>query len=198
MSFFSGEYFFTVLILVLAGALILGFLEKPLKWYNITVSILVIVLVLGGEPVKFVYFLAYFAIELAIVKIYEWLRRTKGRQLWIYRLFVLFSITPLIFCKLCELETFKNMGWFQFIGISYLTFRVVQIIIEMYDGVIESISPSDFAEFLIFFPTFSCGPIDRSRRFMADSGKAYKRSEYLELFGTGIEKMAWGLSLIHI
>ena len=28
---------------------------------------------------------------------------------------------------------------------------------------------------------------------MADSGKAYKRSEYLELFGTGIEKMAWGL-----
>ena len=118
MSFFSGEYFFTVLILVLAGALILGFLEKPLKWYNITVSILVIVLVLGGEPVKIVYFLAYFAIELAIVKIYEWLRRTKGRQLWIYRLFVLFSITPLIFCKLCELETFKNMGWFQFIGIS--------------------------------------------------------------------------------
>ena len=96
MSFFSGEYFFTVLILVLAGALILGFWEKPLKWYNITVSILVIVLVLGGEPVKIVYFLAYFAIELAIVKIYEWLRRTKGRQLWIYRLFVLFSITPLI------------------------------------------------------------------------------------------------------
>ena len=79
-----------------------------------------------------------FAIELAIVKIYEWLRRTNGRQLWIYRLFVLFSITPLIFCKLCELETFKNMGWFQFIGISYLTFRVVQIIIEMYDGLLRA------------------------------------------------------------
>lgn len=31
MSFFSGEYFFTVLILVLAGALILGILEKPLN-----------------------------------------------------------------------------------------------------------------------------------------------------------------------
>lgn len=28
MSFFSGEYFFTVLILVLAGALILGVLEN--------------------------------------------------------------------------------------------------------------------------------------------------------------------------
>ena len=161
MSFFSGEYFFTVLILVLAGALILGVLEKPLKWYNITVSILVIVLVLGGEPVKIVYFLAYFAIELAIVKIYEWLRRTNGRQLWIYRLFVLFSTTPLIFCKLCELETFKNMGWFQFIGISYLTFRVwYRLLLKCTTGLL-SISPSDFAEFLIFFPTFSCGPIDK-------------------------------------
>ena len=34
MSFFSGEYFFTVLILVLTGALILGVLEmKPWDTY---------------------------------------------------------------------------------------------------------------------------------------------------------------------
>lgn len=31
MSFFSGEYFFTVLILVLAGALILGFWKSLLN-----------------------------------------------------------------------------------------------------------------------------------------------------------------------
>lgn len=85
------------------------------------------------------------------------------------------------------------MGWFQFIGISYLTFRVVQIIIEIYDGVIESVSVTEFTGFLIFFPTFSCGPIDRSRRFESDFTKTYKRSEYLELFGIGLEKMIWGL-----
>lgn len=33
--------------------------------------------------------------------------------------------------NICEIDTFKDMGWFQFIGISYLTFIVVQIIIEM-------------------------------------------------------------------
>jgi len=34
MSFFSGEYFYIVFTVVLLGALILGLLEKPLKWYN--------------------------------------------------------------------------------------------------------------------------------------------------------------------
>ena len=91
MSFFSGEYFLRYLYWFWQVLLYLVFWKKPLKWYNITVSILVIVLVLGGEPVKIVYFLAYFAIELAIVKIYEWLRRTKGRQLWIYRLLFYFQ-----------------------------------------------------------------------------------------------------------
>ncbi|WP_302626722.1 D-alanyl-lipoteichoic acid biosynthesis protein DltB [uncultured Eubacterium sp.] len=192
MSFYSGEYFFLVLILVLVGALILGLLEKPMKWYNIAVSILFIVLVLEGTPSALIYFCVYFLMELLLVKLYEQLRK-KGRKLWIYRLFVFLTILPLILCKLCELNTFSQMGWFQFIGISYLTFRVVQIIIEIYDGVIESVSVTEFTGFLIFFPTFSCGPIDRSRRFESDFTKTYKRSEYLELFGIGLEKMIWGL-----
>lgn len=192
MSFYSGEYFFLVLILVLVGALILGLLEKPMKWYNIAVSILFIVLVLEGTPSALIYFCVYFLMELLLVKLYEQLRK-KGRKLWIYRLFVFLTILPLILCKLCELNTFSQMGWFQFIGISYLTFRVVQIIIEIYDGVIESVSVTEFTGFLIFFPTFSCGPIDRSRRFESDFTKNYKRSEYLELFGIGLEKMIWGL-----
>lgn len=192
MSFYSGEYFFLVLILVLIGALILGLLEKPMKWYNIAVSILFIVLVLEGTPSALIYFGVYFLMELLLVKLYEQLRK-KGRKLWIYRLFVFLTILPLILCKLCELNTFSQMRWFQFIGISYLTFRVVQIIIEIYDGVIESVSVTEFTGFLIFFPTFSCGPIDRSRRFESDFTKTYKRSEYLELFGRGLEKMIWGL-----
>ena len=143
MSFYSGEYFFLVLILVLVGALILGLLEKPMKWYNIAVSILFIVLVLEGTPSALIYFCVYFLMELLLVKLYEQLRK-KGRKLWIYRLFVFLTILPLILCKLCELNTFSQMGWFQFIGISYLTFRVVQIIIEIYDGVIESVSVTEF------------------------------------------------------
>lgn len=193
MSFYAGEYFFTVLVLVLVGALVLGIMEKPLKWYDMTVSAVLVVLVLGGTPEKLLYFIVYLAMELILVKGYGFLRGRYGRIVWIYRIFVFLTILPLILCKLCELEWLNAMGWFQFVGISYLTFRVAQIMIEMYDGVIEKISIRDFIGFLLFFPTFSCGPIDRSRRFIEDFQRTYTRKEYLELFGTGLEKMAWGL-----
>ena len=192
MSFFSGEPFFLLFTVVMIGALIIGLLEKKLKWYNIFVSAMFIVFVLGGTISALVYFLVFLAVELLLVKIYEKIRK-KGRVLWIYRVFVFLSILPLILCKLREIDAFSRLGIFQFIGISYLTFRVVQIIIEMYDGVIESISISNFVAFLIFFPTFSCGPIDRSRRFEEDLEKKYKRSEYLECFGIGLQKFIVGL-----
>ena len=192
MSFFAGEYFFALLILVLLGALIQGLLEKPLRWYNIAVSVLFIVLVLKDTPQALIYFAVYFIWELGLIKIYEGIRKN-GRILWVYRVFVFMAIMPLILCKLCETDTLKEMGCFQFVGISYLTFRVVQIIIEMYDGVIEKISVSEFTGFLIFFPTFSCGPIDRSRRFGSDFNAVLKKSEYLELFGKGLEKIILGL-----
>ena len=81
---------------------------------------------------------------------------------------------------------------FQFTGISYLTFRVVQIIIELYDGTIEEVKILDFTAFLIFFPTFSCGPIDRSRRFLEDYHNVPERREYLERFGIGLQKLVLG------
>ncbi len=193
MSFYSGELFFTVFILVITGALILGIWEKPLKGYNLIVSAILVIFVLKDTPEKLIYFTAYLFIELVLVKIYQYIRGKHGRIVWIYRVFVFLTITPLILCKLCELKSLNQMGWFQFIGISYLTFRVVQIIIELYDGVIEEIKVLDFAGFLIFFPTFSCGPIDRSRRFVQDFRQTYGRKEYLEMFGAGLEKMAWGL-----
>lgn len=193
MSFFSGVNFFLVLILVLLGALLLGILEKNLKWYSLFTSAVIVFTVLVGTKEQLIYFLAYYLFELAIVKGYEKIRKKQGRKAWVYRLMILISLLPLALCKLCDLSCFDEMSWFQFVGISYLTFRIVQIIIELYDGVIETIGVADFTAFLIFFPTFSCGPIDRSRRFCGDFNQTYTRKEYLELFGTGLYKFMLGL-----
>ena len=110
MSFFSGEFFFTMLIPVLVIALIIGICEKTLKWYDIAVSVLFITLVLIDTPAALIYFVIYFLIELALVKIYEQIRK-KGRVLWIYRLFVFLTIVPLALCKLNELDAFKGLGF---------------------------------------------------------------------------------------
>ena len=70
---------------------------------------------------------------------------------------------------------------FGFLGISYMTFKVLQIIFETYDGVIkEPINIFDYLQFLLFFPTFSAGPIDRSKRFVADIHQIIPRKEYIE------------------
>ncbi len=194
MSFFSGTDFFAVLIVTVLAALLLGCLEKPLKWLNLLASIGIVAVILADNPIALIYFGIYFLFELLLVKLYEKLRKLYGRSAWRYRMFVLFAIFPLILCKLCDLQYFHKMTWFQFTGISYLTFRVVQMIIELYDGVIKEVRVLDFTGFLLFFPTFSCGPIDRSRRFTADFNRTCPRSEYLELFGIGLEKMMLGLA----
>ncbi len=52
-----------------------------------------------------------------------------------------------------------------FLGISYLTFKSVQMIMEIRDGMIKTYKPFRYIQFLLFFPTISSGPIDRYRRF---------------------------------
>ena len=47
--------------------------------------------------------------------------------------------------------------------------------------------------FLLFFPSLSSGPIDRSRRFVEDDERIWTCSEYAELLNDGIYKLVLGL-----
>ena len=103
---------------------------------------------------------------------------------------LIISLLPLALQKLSALTDTSIFG---FIGISYLSFKTLQMIIEIYDGLIDEVKPLDFARFMIFFPVFSSGPIDRSRRFNDDSHRIIQRSEYLDLLGSGIFRILLGL-----
>ncbi|MFR9062700.1 MAG: hypothetical protein ACLVJO_02435 [[Clostridium] scindens] len=82
------------------------------------------------------------------------------------------SIAPLLINKIGGLFHLSVLG---FLGISYLTFRAVQMIIEIYDGVIEEVPTVEFLRLPALFPSISSGPIDRSRRFHEDYEKVYTR-----------------------
>ena len=58
-----------------------------------------------------------------------------------------------------------------FMGVSYITFKALQVLFEVRDGVIEELGLFDYLYFLLFFPVFTSGPIDRSRRFAEDARK---------------------------
>lgn len=190
MSFFSGYDFFIRLIVLLIPAVVLGLLEKKLSWYRWVLSIYFIWKIYGQTTTQLLYLIGYVIFATYLVKIYLFLRTKYGRNRYIYGHAVLFALLPLVIYKI---SIIKGYAFFGFLGISYICFRVIQVIIETYDGVIKEINEFQFMEFLLFFPSLSSGPIDRSRRFNEDDSKIWTRQEYCELLWTGTYKLILGL-----
>ena len=67
-----------------------------------------------------------------------------------------------------------------FLGISYVTFRALDVVIGLRDGLIRSLSPFLLFSYLFFFPAISAGPIDRYRRFGADWQRQRTRAEFIQ------------------
>lgn len=195
MEFFGGIQFFLLLILIFLPAIVLGVMEKPLQKYRTAASILVIGLVLWPSKLQLAYLIAFYFLEFGLVRLYLRIRLREGddRSTARYRLFLLLCILPLVLSKLSEAGLGTSFSMFQFLGISYLTFRSVQMIIEIYDGIIEEVGWLNFTDFLLLFTTFSCGPIDRSRRYLKDGERRISRQDYLELVGDGLLKILIGI-----
>lgn len=189
MSYYEGLPFFLCLAAALLVAAILGWMEKPLRWYGLGVSLAFVAAVFCGDPVDLIYLLLFYAWSILLIMVYTGIRRRQGRKAGIYHAAVLLSLIPLVLCKAAPLF---QMNLFGFIGISYLTFRVVQILIEVYDGVIKQVPFAETTAFLLFFPSFSSGPIDRSRRFQKDWQCTRSREEYMDLCGRGLWKLLLG------
>lgn len=189
MSYYEGLPFFLLLLVILCIALILGALEKPLKHYGLFASLTVAVCVFSGNRWEAVYFICFYLWSMGLIFLYRKLRTSRGRNTGLYHIICLLALLPLAICKISGAF---HMGLFAFTGVSYLTFRVLQIIIELYDGVINELDPVETTAFLVFFPSLSSGPIDRSRRFHTDWEKKLSRSEYLELAARGIWQLLTG------
>ena len=190
MSFFSGYPFFFNLFILLIPAAILGLLGKSLKWYRLALSLYFIFEIYKDTKIQLLYLITYVLFAAAIVQLYLSIRKKNGRDVKVYRLFLCLSILPLLIYKIGFLF---NVSIFGFLGISYICFRIVQVIIEIYDGVINEINVIQFVGFLIFFPSLSSGPIDRSRRYNDDDNKIWTKNEYVELLTTGIYRLVLGI-----
>lgn len=184
MTPYSNLLFFYILIILLIPAIILGILGKKIKTYGIIITLLMMIIIFRDLGVESSSLILFYLGELILIKLYMVIRK-KSDNKWILRFVVLISIIPLILTK---------QGTFGFLGISYLTFKVVQVLIEIHDGLIKKIKFLDFTYFLLFFPTISSGPIDRSRRFESDINKVLTKEEYINYLQKGINKLFLGLA----
>jgi membrane protein involved in D-alanine export len=109
---------------------------------------------------------------------------------WLFCASIGASLLPLAAAKL--LPVISPESQFGFLGISYITFRALDVVFCLRDKVITLPGPLDLFLFLFFFPTISSGPIDRYRRFASDWKKARTRAEFLTDLDNAVHRMFRG------
>ena len=186
-----GDYLYLyILLLSFIPAIGLGVKEKNIKPYGVLVSIFMVGLIIGTGKYNLILFIMFIIGEFIVVYGYLFIRKKTDNKI-IYYLVLLSSMLPVIITKASVFVSFGPIG---FIGLSYLNFKAIQMIIEIYDGAIKEVKFSTLVYFLLFFPTLSSGPIDRFRRFEEDLNKKIDKNEYLDDYlYIGLRKIIIGL-----
>lgn len=206
-----GSYFYLyILLILLIPAVILGIRGKLIRPYGIFFSFVMMVIIMGWKvdtafdylvqgdfinalkspQIQIFLFLAFLLGETILIKAYFQIRKYTENK-YIYFLALIMCMFPVIVLKISPLT---NIGTIGFIGLSYLNFKAIQMIIEIYDGSITDLEIIDLVYFIIFVPTLSCGPIDRYRRFTKDSKNVISGEDYVNNYiSKGIEQILKGI-----
>ena len=183
---FSGLLFFYLLFLGLLPAVVLGLLGKKLHYYGIFLcaAMLVIVFWQNGQLAALALFFLW---EMALCCLFWRLPKRTRPLLWAA---VILALGPLGLIKLGEV--WQPFSLFRLMGASYMSFRAVQLLLDIYDGRLQKLRPVALGYFLLFFPAVSSGPIDRYRRFLSDLDRPPDHEHYRTLLAQGIWKLAGG------
>ena len=187
MHYFEGLSFFMTLGFILIIAFIMNVFQKSTYYLSLVFSTLMVYFVFAENPMHLGSIIGYVLAGYILMHLSVKFKEHKKTMI----LMIFLAGLPLVLVKVLAVFKISGLG---FLGISYMTFKLIQIIIEIYDGLIEKpMGPLDYVHFLLFFPALSSGPIDRSRRFIEDWKKQRTKEEYLELAGTGLFRLVLGL-----
>jgi len=174
--------YFGLLLYAVVPTLILGvFGRAGWRWALFVTAVVLIIQYQGllnirsDFPVREIWIVIGFAAwQWATVRAFA---SAGARGAWLFYATVGASLLPLAATKF--LPVISPGSQFGFLGISYITFRALDIVFCLRDKVISVPGTVDLFMFLFFFPTTSSGPIDRYRRFASDWRKTRTRAEFL-------------------
>lgn len=188
MNYFDGIEFFLLLIPAILIGAYLRLREKSIKAYILALSLIFLALVFTKDPKSLISLGLYLAIEWINIKVFL-KKRLEGKNQGAYRLALGLSLAPLVLNKISPLF---GQNIFAFLGISYISFKAIQIIIEIQDGIIKTLSFTDYLALSLYFPSFSSGPIARSRDFEKEINQPLAKDAYIELLGQGLWRLTYG------
>jgi membrane protein involved in D-alanine export len=178
---YANFFYFGLLLFVVVPTVLLGMFGRANGWWSLCLTALML-LVHSSQPLQIGdhwrlqelwVALAYLVWQSALA--YWLLSQKKSRT--VFYLAIALSIVPLVAAK--YLPMVRSDHGLGFLGISYVTFRALDVLFSIHDGILTSLPPARFAVFLFFFPTVSSGPVDRYRRFVQDWERKRSRAEFL-------------------
>ena len=188
---YGNPQYFVYVILATLPIFIGLFFKKRFAWYEMLVSLFFIVtMLIGGKTNQLYPLIAYVLWQIVLVFFYKGYRKKHDNK-WIFYLISFMSLLPIMFVKV-DSAINGDQSLLGFLGISYMTFRSVGMIIELRDGVIKEFTLWEFLRFLLFMPTFSSGPIDRFKRFNENYQAIPSRDELVELLDESVKFIMWG------
>lgn len=190
MTPYGSFTFFIIIAILLTPTIILGLMGKRFHTYNMVVTILALCLIFSSTHRQALALIIFTVWQVILIKVYI-AHRKKANSTVVFYLAVIASILPLAVSKL--LPYFGTTNLVGFLGISYLTFKGTQIVMETRDGLIKQDLPLHrLLYFILFFPTISSGPIDRYRRFDKDMETEITGEQYKHFLYQGINKIFLG------
>lgn len=160
-------YFFAASVLVALIAKWLFSTKIKYKYIVLLINALYLIL-LFPKPLQLILLVLYSYFSIRILA-------KKGAN---YLTAVLVLSFPLIMMKLIGIHTFgkaneKLANIFQIVGISYITFRSIQVFIDEVSTT-KKLNFLDYFNFTVFIPSLLIGPIDRFKRFTNDVDAGYQ------------------------
>ncbi len=197
MTPYADFLYFGLLLYPVIPTVILGLLGR-INWRWILLVTVVVLVVQFGDTLNVLPKTAVMELWLVVAyAAFQWIisngfllirRRTKSRAP--YYAAILLGLVPLALAKFVPLIMPHTL--LGFLGISYVTFRSLDVIIGIQDGLIEALPTTQYLAYLFFFPTISSGPIDRYRRFATDWKRSRTRAEFLQDLDGAVHRIFTG------
>jgi membrane protein involved in D-alanine export len=169
LPFSSIQFYYFFIVSVVCVLCAKMFFAKKIKFRYILFFInAAYLLFLFPKPLQLIFLIVYSFISIRVL--------AKKKASYLTAVFV-FSL-PLIMMKLIGIHVFGGLNdklaiVFQIIGISYITFRSIQVFIDE-SSTNEKLNFLDFFNFTVFIPSLLIGPIDRFKRFSSDVENGYE------------------------
>ncbi len=194
---YTSFLYFGISLYVIIPALIAGLFKRVWRiWLVIATAVMLIIQyfttqkILPNFPVNEILLVIAYAVYQWLLAIIFLAIRKRGKSQPTFYLAVFLSLLPLLGAKFVPL--FQPGYQIFFLGLSYVSFRSLDVIIGIHDEMIQSVPPIQYITYLLLFTTISSGPIDRFRRFNEDWKRERTRDEFLLDLDGGIHRIFTG------